>query len=130
VSGPHCNCAYDECTVTSCKTCGAEIPGRDKRATQHDLCLSCKGARIPARCPYQAGTRVVLEASPGMRDRHPDDPERTGFRGVVEGTIGAHLLIGLRDDGREWCEQWGGLQPEAKVRKTRPVRLTRVKSTG
>jgi len=125
MSGPHCTC-INECRVTSCKTCGAQIPESDKRATQHDLCLACKGARIPARCPYQAGARVFLQPSPGMSDRHPDDPERTGFTGTVEGTVGAHLLIGLRDDGREWCEQWGALQREGTSKK----RLTRVKSTS
>lgn len=126
MSGPHCNCAYDECTVTACKDCGAAIPESDKRATQHDLCLPCKGARIPARCPYKPGDRVFMPACPNARGYHPRDMIRTGFRGVVEGTIGAHLLIGLADDGREWCQSWGGLLREGAPGK----RLTRVKPTG
>jgi hypothetical protein len=125
VSGPHCNCAY-ECTVTACKICGAVIPESDKRATQHDLCLACKGARIPARCQYKAGDRVFMPACPSARGYHPQDMIRTGFRGVVEGTIGSTLLIGLADDGREWCQTWGGLLRAGEPRK----RLTRVKSTG
>jgi hypothetical protein len=92
--------------------CGAVIPEQDKRANQHDLCLACKGARIPAHCPYKAGDRVVMPGSPNARRYHPDDPMRTGFRGVVEGTCGARLLLGLRDDGREWCQSWGALERE------------------
>lgn len=110
MSGPHCNCAF-ECTVTSCAECGAPIPEADKRATQHDLCLSCKGALIPARLRFRAGDRVVMPASPNARARHPDDPVRTGFRGVVEGWIG-RSLIGLRDDGLEFSQQPGALDPE------------------
>jgi hypothetical protein len=92
--------------------CHAVIPEQDKRAQQHDLCLPCKGARIPARSPYQAGARVVLQGSPNAAHYHPDDPHRTGFRGVVEGTCGWYLLLGLRDDGREFCESWGVLDRE------------------
>jgi hypothetical protein len=111
VSGLHCNCAYDECTVTSCKDCGAPIPETDKRRIQHDLCLSCKGARVPERSRFKAGDRVIMPASPNARGYHPDDPIRTGFRGVVEGWIG-HKLTGLRDDGQEWVAQAGELDPE------------------
>jgi hypothetical protein len=112
VSGLHCNCAYDDCAVTSCGMCGALIPEADKRATQHDLCLPCKGARIPDRCQYKAGDRVIMQGSPRCRRFSPADHERTGFRGVVEGTIGWNLLIGLADDGREWCQQTGALMRE------------------
>jgi hypothetical protein len=112
MSGPHCNCAFDGCTVTSCRLCGALIPEEDKRATQHDLCLSCKGARIPGRCPYKAGARVIMRGSPRATRYHPDDPVRTGFRGVVEGSLGWNKLIGLADDGREWHQSWGALERE------------------
>jgi hypothetical protein len=111
MSGLHCYCAYDECTVTSCAVCGRVIPGADKRRIQHDLCLSCKGRRIPERCRFKAGDRVIMPASPNAFRYHPDDPVRTGFRGVVEGWLGREL-IGIRDDGLEWYQQPGGLDPE------------------
>jgi hypothetical protein len=57
MSGPHCNCAYDECTVTSCKQCGAPIPEADKRATQHDLCLQALGNGV---VPQQAALALEL----------------------------------------------------------------------
>jgi hypothetical protein len=110
MSGLHCFCAF-ECTVTSCKNCAAPIPEADKRRIQHDLCLACKGKRIPERSRFKAGDRVIMPASPNARGYAHDDPMRTGFRGVVEGWIG-HKLIGLCDDGREWYEQPGILDPE------------------
>lgn len=113
MSGRHCFCA-DECRVTSCKDCLAPIPEADKRRIQHDLCLACKAAMIPGRLRFKAGDRVVMPASPNALRYHPDDPIRTGFRGVVEGWIG-HCLTGLRDDGLEWCEQPGNLDPEPAV---------------
>jgi hypothetical protein len=112
VSGLHCSCAYDVCEVSSCRLCSARIPAADKRATQHDLCLLCKGTRIPERCPYRAGDRVILRGSPRAVRYHPEDHLRTGFRGVVEGSLGWNHLIGLADDGREWHQTWGALEHE------------------
>jgi hypothetical protein len=117
--------------------CGGAIPEKDKRATQHDLCLPCKGSRLPAHCPYRAGDRVVMTASPRAAHYHPRDHVKTGFRGTVEGAIGATLLIGLCDDGQEWCQSWGSLDrepaceqlelfpPEGRTRAPRPRRKTR-----
>lgn len=111
MSGLHCNCAYDECTVTSCRMCSAPIPEADKRRILHDLCLACKARLIPPRSRFKAGDRVIMPASPNARGYHPGDPVRTGFRGVVESRVGRELT-GLRDDGLEWCQQATVLDPE------------------
>lgn len=113
MSGLHCSCA-DDCRVTNCKLCGALIPEAGKRGTQHDLCLPCKGARIHPRFRFQAGSRVQVHGYAGHYQ--PPDLRATGFRGVVEGTIGGSILIGLCDNGREWAETAGALQADGAPR--------------
>lgn len=118
-------------TEGGCTSCGAVIPDQDRRGTQPNLCLPCKGARIPARCPYKAGDRVIFRGSPRASHYHPQDHVRTGFRGVVEGAIGASL-IGMADDGRPWCQAWTALDREPATEQlalfgdeVQPVRRTR-----
>lgn len=111
----HCYCAFKPCRVTACKKCGAPIPEGGKRRIQHDLCLACKGARIPPRCPYKAGDRVQMHGYAGRGRLHPTDLRVTGFRGVVEGTMGATILVGIADTGREWSEHWGWLSPDGTL---------------
>jgi hypothetical protein len=63
---------------------------------------------VPARSPYQAGDRVQMHGYPGgMTSR-----DRTGFGGVVEGSLGATILYGTTDDGQQWAEYWGALVPD------------------
>jgi hypothetical protein len=63
---------------------------------------------VPARSPYQAGDRVQMHGYPGgMTSR-----DRTGFRGVVEASLGATILRGTTDDGQPWAEYWGALVPD------------------
>lgn len=75
-----------------------------------DACASLGGpiSRIPARSPYQHGDRVQLHGYPGEEAGH----RRTGFRGVVTGSLGATILRGATDDGEEWDEYWGALDRE------------------
>ncbi|HET8684138.1 MAG TPA: hypothetical protein VFM54_20030 [Micromonosporaceae bacterium] len=61
---------------------------------------------VPAHCPYRPGDWVVMH---GTGHRQPYQTRQYGFRGVVLGHMGDTLLRGLTDDGREWCEHWGGL---------------------
>lgn len=39
-------------------------------------------------------------------------PRRWGWRGYVTGSIGATILVGVTDDGRDWAEYWGALSPD------------------
>jgi hypothetical protein len=115
VASLHCCCAADACQVTNCEICGAPIPEADKRYDQHQVCLPCKGARIPSRFRFQAGDRVQLHGYVGYYQ--PPDLRATGFRGVVEGYIGGTILIGLCDNGREWAEYAGKLKADGTPRR-------------
>lgn len=68
---------------------------------------------IPARSPYQAGDWVALHGHPGAMPWH-----RHGWRGFVLGGMGSTLLRGLTDDGRDWCEHWGHLDPDGTADRT------------
>lgn len=91
-----------------CRSCDSDIPLKDAHGGHYYLCLACRGVRIPARCPYKAGDRVQVHGYPGGRYER----DRTGWRGTVEGTMGATILTGIDDDGRDWGEYWGHLDPE------------------
>ncbi|RCG27192.1 hypothetical protein DQ384_26085 [Sphaerisporangium album] len=72
-------------------------------------------SEIPRHCPYKAGDRVQMHGYSGEhvhRGGHLNDHAVTGFRGVVEGYIGATILTGTTDDGRPWAEYWGSLDPD------------------
>lgn len=67
-----------------------------------------KGGAISDHCPYRAGDAVRMHGYPG----HPDPGfGRTGFGGWVVATVGATILTGITDDGREWWAEWGRLEP-------------------
>lgn len=68
---------------------------------------------IPAHCPYKAGDRVQMHGYPGYNGG-PRDHRRIGFRGVVEGYVGATILTGTTDDGEPWTEFWGSLDPDGQ----------------
>jgi hypothetical protein len=91
----------------SCKNCGQDIPLGDAHGPHCDLCLPCRAARIPARCPYKAGDRVQVHSYPG-NPRMGVSPA-SGFRGVVEGYLGDTILTGITDEGQPWAEHWGAL---------------------
>ncbi|TDC35670.1 hypothetical protein E1211_15300 [Micromonospora sp. 15K316] len=63
---------------------------------------------VPAHSPFQAGDWVVCHGYPG----EVPGPLKWGWRGFVLGGMGATLLRGLTDDGRQWCEYWGKLWPD------------------
>lgn len=65
-------------------------------------------SKVPERSPYQHGDRVQLHGYPGEGAGH----RRTGFRGIVTGSLGATILRGITDDGAEWAEYWGVLDPD------------------
>ncbi|MEU5838807.1 hypothetical protein ABZ820_34800 [Streptomyces diacarni] len=69
---------------------------------------------LPEHCPYRPGDAVKRHGYGG----HPDPGfGRTGFRGWVVATVGATVLTGITEDGREWWEEWGRLEPaDAPVR--------------
>lgn len=70
---------------------------------------------IPAHCPYQQGDRVQMHGFPGYHahdGQHLNDYDVSGFRGTVEGYIGATILTGHTDGGRAWAEEWGHLDPD------------------
>lgn len=73
-------------------------------------CVSLGGpvSRIRTRSPYQHGDRVQLHGYPGAEAGH----RRTGFRGIVTGSLGATILRGMTDQGDEWAEYWGVLDPD------------------
>ncbi|NUQ95349.1 MAG: hypothetical protein HOY79_01865 [Streptomyces sp.] len=74
----------------------------------HEAFATTGGNPQPAHCPYQPGDPVKRHGYPG----HPDPGfGRTGFRGWVVATVGATILTGITDDGREWGEEWGRLEP-------------------
>lgn len=62
---------------------------------------------IPDRSPYRAGDWVVHHGYPGAMPW-----ARRCWRGYVLGCMGGTLLRGIRDDGAEWCEHWGHLNPD------------------
>jgi len=68
------------------------------------ICLSA----VPTRSPYQAGDWVVCHGYPGAMP----GPRQWGWRGYVLGGMGSTILRGITDDGREWAEHWGALQPD------------------
>jgi len=63
---------------------------------------------VPLHSPFQLGEWVRLHGYPG----NPRGPRRWGWRGYVTGSIGATILVGLTDDGRDWAEYWGALSPD------------------
>ncbi|MEZ7005008.1 hypothetical protein [Streptomyces sp. AD55] len=66
------------------------------------------GRRPSDHCPYQPGTAVQRHGYAG----HPAPGfGRTGFRGWVVATVGGTILTGITEDGREWWEEWGRLEP-------------------
>ena len=70
---------------------------------------------IPPHCPYKAGDRVQMHGHPGYHvhhGRHLSALDVSGFRGTVEGYVGATILTGTRDDGQPWAEDWGSLHPD------------------
>jgi hypothetical protein len=64
--------------------------------------------RLPGRCPFKPGDWVRYHGYP-VPSRSPRDPVSYGFRGYVLGGMGANLLRGVTDDGRDWCEPYGHL---------------------
>ena len=62
----------------------------------------------PPHCPYQPGDWVRVH---GIWNPHSPS-RRWGWRGFVLGHIGATILTGLTDDGFEWAEEWGALEPD------------------
>ena len=75
-----------------------------------EACASRGGpiSRIPAQSPYQHGARVQMHGYAG----NPEGHRRTGFRGVVTGSLGSTILRGATDEGEEWGEYWGALVPD------------------
>lgn len=63
---------------------------------------------IPKHCRYRPGDWVVMHGYPGAAHQI----QRDGFRGIVLGHMGSTILRGLTDDGREWSEHWGHLDPD------------------
>jgi hypothetical protein len=104
----------------ACKSCGHDIPRSQVHGPHYDLCLRCRGARIPARCPYKAGDRVQVHGYPGGFT----ELDRTGWRGTVEGYLGATILTAFTDDGREWAGSWGSLDREGTPPHDRVLRCT------
>ncbi len=78
-----------------------------------DLAFTIGLGRLPGRCPFKPGDWVRFHGYP-MPNRHPNDHARYGFRGYVLGGMGANLLRGVTDEGRDWCEPYGHLVPDGE----------------
>lgn len=59
---------------------------------------------LPKVSPYKVGDWVRYHGY-----------DVAGFRGFVLGGRGGTLLFGLTDDGREWCEHFGHLDPDVPM---------------
>ncbi|WP_411078483.1 hypothetical protein [Streptomyces sp. cmx-10-25] len=69
---------------------------------------STSGGALRSHCPYQSGDAVQRHGYAG----HPAPGfGRTGFRGWVVATVGGTVLTGITEDGKEWWEEWGRLEP-------------------
>lgn len=77
------------------------------------LALTVALAKVPTRSPYQAGDWVAYHGYRGDLESG-----RSGWRGYVTGGMGSTLLRGITDEGREWYEHWGSLDPDGTHRCT------------
>jgi hypothetical protein len=67
------------------------------------------GSPIPSHCPYRFGDWVRRHGKWGAL---PPCPNQWGWRGYVTGSRGGTILCGVTDDGFEWWEEWGALEPD------------------
>jgi hypothetical protein len=65
-------------------------------------------SEIPDRSPFRAGDRVQMHGYGGS----PPGLGQTGFRGVVDGSLGGTILRGTTDTGHAWTESWGHIAPD------------------
>lgn len=72
-----------------------------------DLIATARLSAVPPHSPYKVGDWVVMHGFDGAPPWH-----RIGWRGFVLGSLGSTLLRGLTEDGQEWAEYWGALQPD------------------
>jgi hypothetical protein len=73
------------------------------------LTFPALGRELPAHCPYKVGDWVRVH---GWHNAFPPGLNSWGWRGFITGCIGGTILVGLTDDGREWAENWGILEPD------------------